>query len=161
LRATLTSRPTAVAAVCAVGVAIAGGVMTDAGAWYRALDKSPLTPPDWVFGPAWTLIYALAVLAATFGWQAARSRSEKSWLIALYFVNGVLNVAWTGAFFTLRRPDWALAEVIALWLSVASLVVWSWSRSRAASGLLLPYLLWVSFAAYLNSEIVHRNGPFA
>jgi len=153
-------RPLAVAALVAVGVAIAGGAATDTGPWYRGLAKSALTPPDWAFAPAWTVIYALVVVAAVWGWRAMDTARDRAWLISLFFANAVLNVAWSGVFFTLRRPDWALAEVGTLWLSVLALVVFLWPRERRAGALLVPYLLWVSFAAYLNLEIVRRNGPF-
>jgi tryptophan-rich sensory protein len=154
-------RPVTVAALCAVVVAVVGGAMTDTGPWYRGLEKSALTPPDWVFGPAWTVIYALAVVAAVLGWRASRSRPAQAWLVSLFFANAVLNVLWSAAFFTARRPDWALAEVVTLWVSVLALIVFLWPRSQRAGALLIPYLLWVSFAAYLNYRVVVLNGPFA
>jgi tryptophan-rich sensory protein len=154
-------RPVVVAALCALGVAIAGGLTTDVGPWYRSLAKSPLTPPDWVFAPAWMLIYALAVLAAVDGWRALRTRREQAWLLSLFFVNAVLNVLWSTVFFAARRPDWAMAELITLWASVLALIVFLWPRARVGAILLLPYLLWVTFAGYLNYEILVRNGPFA
>lgn len=153
-------RPVAVAALCALAVAVAGALATDTGPWYRGLDKSPLTPPDWAFGPAWTAIYALAVASAVRGWHAVRTRREQAILLSLFFANGVLNVLWSGFFFGARRPDWALAEVFTLWLSVLALIVFLAPRSRVGAALLAPYLLWVSFAAYLNYEVVARNGPF-
>lgn len=153
-------KPLLVAGLCALAVAIAGGLATDTGPWYRSLAKSPLTPPDWLFGPAWTLIYALAVMAAVDGWRAMRTKADQARLISLFFVNGVLNVAWSAFFFTARRPDWALAEVATLWLSVLVLILFLRPRSRRASALLVPYLVWVSFAAYLDFEVVVRNGPF-
>lgn len=155
------SKPVAIAAVCAVAVAILGGAMTESGPWYDGLAKSPLTPPDWAFGPAWTTIYALCVFAAVEGWRELRSSAERAWLISLFFANALLNVLWSAVFFTLQRPDWALGEVVALWASVLALVVFLWPRSRLAGGLLLPYLAWVSFAAYLNLRVVALNGPFA
>lgn len=154
-------RPVIVAALCALAVAAAGGAATETGPWYRRLEKSALNPPDWVFAPAWTIIYALAVVAAVRGWRAVRTRGEQAWLISLFFVNGVLNVLWSAFFFTARRPDWALAEVATLWLSVLALIAFLWPRSRPAGALLVPYLAWVSFAAYLNYEVVALNGPFA
>ncbi len=154
-------KPVAVAALCAVVVAMAGGLATQTGPWYRDLEKSSLTPPDWVFGPAWTLIYALCVAAAVRGWNAVESSRDRSILISLFFVNAVLNVLWSVAFFTLRRPDWALAEVATLWLSVLALVLFFRARSPGASALLSPYLVWVAFAAYLNFRVVQLNGPFS
>lgn len=154
-------RPVLVAAGLAGLVALLGGAMTDTGPWYRGLEKSPLTPPDAVFPVAWTAIYALAVLSAVAGWRATRHFRERAWLISLFFVNAVLNVLWSAVFFTLQRPDWALAEVVTLWASVAALVAFLAPRAPRAAALLLPYLVWVSFAAYLNLEVVRRNAPFA
>ncbi len=154
-------RPVVVAALAASAVAVLGGAMTDTGPWYRALRKSAWTPPDWAFGPAWTVIYVLAVLAAVRGWRALRSSAERAWLVTLFFVNAVLNVLWSSLFFSFRRPDLALAEVATLWISVLALILFLWPRSRAASGLLAPYLVWVGFAAYLNQRVVAMNGPFS
>jgi tryptophan-rich sensory protein len=156
-----TRKPLTVAALCALAVAVAGGVATDVGPWYRSLDRSSLTPPDWLFAPAWTLIYALAVMAAARGWSASRTPTDRALLVSLFFVNGVLNVMWSACFFTAQRPDWALAEVSTLWISVLVLILFLRPRSRRASLLMVPYLVWVSFAAYLNYVVVLRNGPFA
>lgn len=134
--------------------------MTAIGPWYRALDKSSLTPPDWAFGPAWTIIYALAAIAAVLGWRAAKTNKTRAWLISLFFINAVLNVAWSFFFFRLMRPDVALAEVATLWFSVLALIVFLWPHRKAAAAVLTPYLAWVSFAAYLNYKIVMLNPPF-
>ncbi len=134
--------------------------MTDVGPWYRGLEKSALTPPDWAFGPAWTIIYALAAIAAVLGWRAAKTAKARAFIVSLFFINAVLNIAWSFFFFTLRRPDWALAEVATLWLSVLALIVLLWPLRRLAALCLLPYLLWVSFAAYLNYRVVVLNPPF-
>jgi tryptophan-rich sensory protein len=153
-------RPVAVAAAAAVAVAILGGAMTEIGPWYRALEKSALTPPDWAFGPAWTVIYALAAIAAVLGWRAAKDSRTRSLLISLFFINAVLNVLWSFFFFTLKRPAFALAEVATLWLSVLALIVFLWPVRRAAALCLAPYLAWVAFAAYLNYRVVVLNAPF-
>lgn len=134
--------------------------MTKIDGWYRALEKSRLNPPDWAFGPAWALIYALAIISATIGWRTMQTSAERAWLLSLFFVNAVLNIAWSGVFFTLRRPDWAMGELIALWISVACLIIFLGRRSRMAGALLVPYLGWVSFAGWLNYEVVVLNGPF-
>ncbi len=153
-------RPILVAAAAAIGVAIAGGAMTDIGPWYRSLEKSALTPPDWAFGPAWTGIYALTAIAAVLGWRAAKSARARAFILSLFFINAVLNVAWSFFFFTLRRPDFALAEVATLWLSVLALIVLLRPMRRLAALCLVPYLAWVSFAAYLNFKVVALNPPF-
>lgn len=134
--------------------------MTKIDAWYRGLEKSALNPPDWVFGPAWAIIYALAVLAGTAGWRAMQTSAGRAWLLSLFFINALLNVGWSGVFFTLRRPDWAMAELIALWISVVCLIVLLGRRSPMAAALLVPYLCWVSFAGWLNYKVVELNGPF-
>ncbi len=156
----MSRRPLYVAAGTAFATAIAGGAMTRIDDWYRALEKSSLNPPDWAFAPGWTIIYALAALSATFGWRDAGTQRDRSLLMILFFINALLNIAWSAVFFTLRRPDWALAEVATLWLSVAVLVVFLARFSARASLLMVPYLAWVSFAAYLNYKVVELNGPF-
>ncbi|MFN4024791.1 MAG: TspO/MBR family protein [Hyphomonas sp.] len=153
-------RPVFVAGTAALLTAFAGGAMTRTDAWYRGLEKSSLNPPDWAFAPAWTIIYALAVASATLGWRDTRTSAERAWLISLFFVNAVLNIAWSAIFFTLRRPDWALAEVATLWVSVACLILFFSRFSVRAAALLVPYLAWVSFAAWLNFKVVTLNGPF-
>ena len=134
--------------------------MTRIDGWYRGLEKSALNLPDWVFAPAWALIYALAVVAATLGWRAMRTSAGRAWLVSLFFMNALLNIGWSGVFFTLRRPDWAMAELMALWVSVAALIILLGQRSKIAGGLLVPYLCWVSFAGWLNYKVVVLNGPF-
>ncbi len=153
--------PVFVAAGCAVAVALIGGAATDTGVWYGSLAKSRLNPPDWLFAPAWTVIYALCVAAAVAGWRSARGSRDQAWLLSLFFVNAALNIAWSAVFFTVQRPDWALAEVFTLGLSVLALIVFLMPRSRLAGTLLVPYLAWVSFAGYLNYQVVVLNGPFA
>ncbi|MEO0754330.1 MAG: TspO/MBR family protein [Pseudomonadota bacterium] len=153
-------RPILVAAGAAALVGLIGGAATDVGPWYQALEKPALNPPDWAFPLGWTAIYALCVISAVTAWRDSMSTSQRNWLISLFFVNAVLNIAWSFLFFTLRRPDWALAEVATLWLSVAALIGLFWTFSRPAALLLLPYIAWVSFAAYLNLAVVQLNAPF-
>ena len=81
-------------------------------------------------------------------------------MVGLFLVNCLCHLLWSPLFFKLRRPDWALIEVGALWLSIAVLVVWLAPVSSLASWLLAPYLAWVTFAAWLNYTIVRLNGPF-
>jgi tryptophan-rich sensory protein len=156
-----TKRPVFIAAGAAVLVALLGGLASMPGPWYASLEKSPLTPPDWVFGPAWTLIYASCVVAGVIGWTHAKTSAERARIITLFFFNAVFNVLWSFLFFTLKRPDWALAEVFVLWISVASLIFFLRKTSLFAALLLVPYLAWVSFAAYLNYYVFILNGPFA
>ena len=152
-------KPIVLAAGVAILVALLGATVTDLGDWYQQLDKPPWQPPDWLFGPAWTVIYLLITIAALQGWQAAPP-VERSWLIGLFCLNGFLNVLWSLLFFRVQRPDWASIEVILLWLSIVWLMVVLARYRPLAAWLLVPYLLWVGFAGYLNWTVVQLNGPF-
>ncbi|MGY2047838.1 TspO/MBR family protein [Methylobacterium sp. JK268] len=152
--------PVVVAAVAAILVAAAGARLTTLGPWYARLRVPAWKPPDWAFGPVWTVILSLAATAGVLAWTAAPAGAERAWLIAAFAANGALNIAWSGVFFRLRRPDWALVEVAALWLSVAVLLLAAGRHSGVAALLLLPYLVWVGIAALLNWSIVRLNRPF-
>ena len=153
-------RPIIIAALAALTVAVVGGVMTDIGPWYLSLIKPAWQPPDWLFGPAWTLIFSLAAASGVIAWRDAPNQSSREWMLALFALNGFLNVLWSLLFFRLRRPDWALMEVGFLWLSVLLLMIVLGRYSRKASLLLTPYLAWIAFAAFLNWTTVRLNGPF-
>jgi tryptophan-rich sensory protein len=153
-------RPVAVAAAAAFAVSGLGALMTDIGPWYRGLAKPAWQPPDWLFGPAWTIIFAFAAASGAVAWRQAPDKAAREWLLALFALNGFLNVLWSLLFFRLRRPDWALAEVGLLWLSILLLMLVLWRYSRKASLLLAPYLAWVAFAGWLNWATVRMNGPF-
>jgi len=137
-----------------------GSALTDLGPWYAALVHPPWKPPDAAFGAIWTLIFTLCAISAALAWQAARTARLRRRVWVLFGLNAVLNVAWSGLYFGCHRPDWALAEVAFLWLSIAALVLGLRRISPGASALLLPYLLWVSVAAALNLATVQLNGPF-
>ena len=153
-------RAIGVAAAAALAVAILGGLATEIGPWYRALHKPAFQPPDWAFGPAWTVIYALTALAGVLAWHAMPPLRAWARILALFAINGVLNVLWSVLFFSLHRPDWALAEVVPFWLSILALIVAIAPYARRAAWLLAPYLLWVAFAGVLNYAVVRLNAPF-
>ncbi len=152
--------PILVAGLAAAVVALLGATITDLGPWYRALRMPRWAPPDAAYGVAWTVIFALSAIGGARGWLATPGWREREWLIGLFALIGFLNVLWSLLFFRLHRPDWALIEVVALWLSVAALIVVIWRRSMTGAVLLLPYLLWVTFAGYLTMTVVRLNGPF-
>jgi tryptophan-rich sensory protein len=152
--------PSVVAAVITLFILGAGGAMTTVGPWYRNLRKPAWNPPDWLFGPAWTVILSLAAWAGVVGWTHAPDSGAHLRIAVLFAVNIVLHMLWTPLFFNLRRPDWALIEVPFLWLSIVALMVGLAPISSLASWLLLPYLVWVAFAAFLNFTIVRMNPPF-
>jgi translocator protein len=153
--------PGVVAAVIVVLMLGVGAWMTTVGPWYRDLRKPAWNPPDWIFGPAWTVILALAAWAGVSAWTNASSAADRYRILALFGINVVLHMLWSPLFFNLRRPDWALIEIPFLWLSIVTLIFGLAPLSSAAGWLLAPYLLWVTFAAFLNLTIVRMNGPFA
>jgi tryptophan-rich sensory protein len=157
----LPSTPAIIAASVAIFLGVFGGLMTPIGAWYRNLRKPSLQPPDWLFGPAWTIILGLAAWSAVIAWNAASGPAERRAVVILFAANAVAHALWSPIFFRLRRPDWALVEVVFLWASLVALVVGLWPISHKASLLIVPYLLWVSFASWLNWAIVRLNRPFA
>ena len=152
--------PPVVAAVAAVLVAMAGALLTKIDAWYKDLRVPAWKPPDWAFGPVWSVIIASSATAAVLAWNGDADPEARRVLIAAYAVNGLLNIAWSLLFFRLRRPDWALVEVAGLWLSIAVLVLVTGRVSMSAALLNTPYLLWVSIAACLNLRIVRLNPQF-
>ncbi|ANK13994.1 TspO protein [Erythrobacter neustonensis] len=153
--------PVIVASIAALCVAALGATVTDLGPWYQALAKPAWNPPDVVFPMGWTVIYALITVAGITAWRAARTSAEAEWVIALFALNGFLNISWSILFLRFQRPDWAFAEVIVLWLSILAIILYVVRFSRPAAALLLPYLGWVSFAAALNWAVVQLNAPFA
>jgi benzodiazapine receptor len=150
-----------IAGSMALIVAVLGATITDIGPWYHHLVQPRWAPPDAAYGVAWTAIYAFTALAGVTGWLAMPHWRDREWLIGLFALNGFLNILWSLLFFRFHRPDWAVIEVLALWLSIAALIVVTWRWSMTGAMLLLPYLLWVTFAGYLNMTIVHLNGSFS
>lgn len=151
--------------IVAVGVAlflgVFGGLMTPIDDWYHDLRKPRLQPPNWLFGPAWTIILGLAAWSAVIAWNAAVDDAARNTVVILFVTNALFHALWSPLFFRMRRPDLALIEVVFLWASLVALVVGLWPISQMASLLILPYLLWVSFAWWLNEAIVRLNRPFA
>ena len=154
------SQTVIVAVVLTILLLGVGGLTTHVGAWYAALRKPSWNPPNWLFGPAWTLILGLAAWAGVSAWTAAPDAAARWRIGVLYGVNMTLHALWSPLFFTLKRPDWALIEAPLLWLSVLALVVGLAPLSTLAAWLLAPYLLWVAFAVVLNVAIVRLNAPF-
>jgi translocator protein len=126
------------------------------GEWYAGLVKPALTPPGWVFGPVWTLLYAMMGTAA---WLVWRTLGVYGALIPLGLFLGqlALNALWSYLFFGLQRPGLALLDIVALWLAILATLVNFWRAYASAGLLLLPYLFWVSFATYLNFQFWRLN----
>lgn len=135
-------------------LAAAAGVAFPAPDYYRALRRPAWAPPPWLFGPAWTVLYALMGTAA---WLVASRGDGSRGALRLFGVQLVLNAAWTPIFFGLRRPGVAMLEIALMWVAVAATTLAFFGRRTLAGVLLLPYLAWVTFAAALNWEIWRRN----
>jgi tryptophan-rich sensory protein len=142
-------------------VALLGGAATQIGPWYHGLTKPAWQPPDWLFAPVWTLIYGLTALAGVMVWNRIADRERRMRMMALFALNALLNVLWSELFFGQRRPDWALSEVVPFWLSIVVLMLLVFPVTRTGGWALVPYLLWVLFAGFLNLAIVRLNGPFS
>lgn len=148
------SSPTALVAFLIVTfLAPLAGAAAMPDAWYFALAKPTWTPPPWVFGPAWTLLYASMAVAAWMVWKRGGwGRPLQWWTLQL-----LLNAAWSPVFFGLHQVGLALVVIAALWLAIAATIAAFARVDRRAGGLLLPYLAWVSFASALNLAIWRLN----
>jgi len=124
--------------------------------WYVALAKPSWTPPSWLFGPVWTVLYLLMGLAAWLVWRKGGFAAATAPL-ALFLVQLALNTTWPILFFGLRRPGLAFGEIVLLWCFILATTIAFWCRRPAAAYLMLPYLGWVSFALALNLSIWRLN----
>lgn len=135
-------------AVVAIGAGI--GAATVPGAWYAGLVKPSFAPPNWVFGPVWTVLYILI------GWVGARK-----WLyggaLALWIAQMVLNFIWSPLFFGLQMPAAGLLVIALMWILIAVFIQREWPRDRLSAVMFVPYLAWVSVASALNAGIVALN----
>ena len=129
--------------------------MGSLGSWYAGLAKPSWNPPGWVFGPVWSVLYAMMAVAGWMVWRRGRAASQLA--LRWFAVQLVLNVGWSAVFFGLRMPGLAFGELLALWVALAATLVASWRVSRSGAALLVPYFLWVSFAAVLNFAIWRLN----
>jgi translocator protein len=124
--------------------------------WYAALAKPSWNPPDWIFGPVWSVLYLCMAVAA---WLVWRQRGVAGALgpLTLFGVQLILNMTWSWLFFGLHSPGAAFAEVLLLWVAIAATMTAFWFRSALAGLLFVPYLAWVSFASLLNFAIWRLN----
>lgn len=146
-------------AVVLVGAIGSRSTILDDG-WYAALNRPFFLPPNWVFPVAWTTLYVLFVIAAGRVWNRMGPGPAKNRLLAILIVNAGLNILWSVLFFTLKRPDWALIEMVPLWVTTFLVLPVFWQTDRLAGALYAPYLAWVSFAFILNAAMVWLNWPF-
>lgn len=141
-------------------LALLGGLATPLGPWYYGLVQPSWKAPDYLFGPAWTIIFGLAAYAAIKAWGASQTASDRKRIALIFGINGLLNLSWSLLFFALQRPDWALMEVGLLWLSIVAMMLAVRPLAPIAAQALIPYLVWVTYAAILNAAVVSLNAPF-
>jgi tryptophan-rich sensory protein len=144
------------ALIICIGGGAASGLATPPGDWYASLAKPTWTPPGWLFGPAWTLLYTLMAVAA---WTVWRRRQQTSVCVplTLFAVQLALNFAWTPLFFGMHQPGFALAEILVMLVAIVATTV-SFARvSAPAAWMMVPYCGWVCFATALNWAIWKLN----
>jgi translocator protein len=141
--------------VC-LGAAGVGSLLTTPALrpWYAHLSKPSWTPPNWLFGPVWTILYIAMAIAAWLVWRTVGLTAAP---MRLFLLQLLLNVGWSAVFFRLRSPGLAFAEILMLWFAILATSIEFWRVFPAAGWLLLPYLIWVSYATALNFSIWRLN----
>lgn len=125
--------------------------------WYAGISKPAFNPPAWVFGPVWSTLFVLMGIAAFLIWEKGLERRDVKIALSIFIGQLVLNTLWSIIFFGLHSPGGALIEIIVLWLAILATIVTFAKISKPAAWLLVPYVLWVSFAMYLNYAIWSLN----
>ena len=136
-----------------VGGGLLIGVATAPGDWYAGLQKPPFNPPNWLFGPVWTVLYILIAIA---GWRIWR-RDPHGAAMKFWIAQIALNFIWSPLFFSAHLPGAAFVVIIALLVVILALIMLTLDRERVSAWLLVPYALWVAFAALLNASIWWLN----
>jgi len=121
--------------------------------WYVTLIKPEFAPPNWVFAPVWTILFLLMGMAAFLVWNKGWERKNVRIALGIFGSQLILNTLWSIIFFGQQNPGLALLEIVLLWLAILATIIAFYKISRPAAYLLVPYILWVSFASYLNYSI--------
>ncbi len=142
--------------VCFAAAAVGGLASVNAGDSYGKLIRPDWAPPGWLFGPVWSVLYVLMGIAAWLVWKRAGFNGA-GLALSLFVVQLVLNGLWSYLFFGRYRPDLAFLDIVVLWSVIVVLTVLFWRVHRGAGAMLVPYLVWVSFASYLNFVLWRMN----
>ena len=142
--------------VCFAASAVGAVASIQAKSFYSQLVQPTWAPPPGVFGPVWTVLYALMGIAAWMVWRSGGFRSNRQ-ALTLFLLQLVFNALWSWLFFAWHRGAWAFADVFVLWILIVATLVSFWRVSPLAGALLIPYLLWVSFASALNYSVWRLN----
>jgi tryptophan-rich sensory protein len=127
------------------------------GTWYAAIHKPSFNPPAWVFAPVWTALYVLMGVSAYLVWMKGWGRKDVRDALAVFGLQLFLNLLWSIIFFGAKQIFYAFAEIVFLWLGIVLTIVLFYRISKNAALLLVPYILWVSFAAFLNYSLWQMN----
>jgi len=125
-------------------------------AWYATLNRPAISPPNWIFGPVWTILYVLMGFSFYLVWMEPAG-NLRTLAIAIYLLQLVLNFTWSFLFFYFKRIGFSLIEIIFLWLSILIMLFFFYRVKPAAAYLNIPYFLWVSFASLLNASYFSLN----
>jgi len=136
--------------------AVGAVASTQAKSFYSQLVQPPLAPPPWLFGPVWTVLYAMMAIAAWLVWRSEGFRANRI-ALSLFLVQLALNVLWSWFFFAWHRGALAFADIVLLWVLIVATLISFWRVRPLAGILLIPYLLWVSFASVLNYSVWQLN----
>ncbi|MBI2542979.1 MAG: tryptophan-rich sensory protein [Candidatus Aenigmarchaeota archaeon] len=147
----------AISILICLGVGFLGSVFTTPSidTWYAALNKPSFSPPNWMFAPVWTILFIMMGVSLYLVWDIRKKNTKKA--LYLFGVQLSLNLLWSLLFFGLRNPLLASAEIIILWVVILLTIMEFRKFSKTAAYLLIPYIIWVSFAAVLNFTIVFIN----
>jgi len=143
--------------ICQVAGGI-GSVFTakSVSSWFLTLNKPSFNPPGWIFGPVWTILFLLMGYSLYLVWSKSNEPEAKKALI-FFSLQLVLNIAWSFCFFYLQNPLVAFIEIIILWLAILLTIIYFYKVSKVAAYFLIPYIAWVSFAAFLNFMLFYLN----
>ena len=125
--------------------------------WYALANKPSFNPPNWLFGPVWTILYIMMGIALWLVWKTEAEKTIKQTALILFAVQLMLNFIWSFIFFYYQQTGWALADIILLWLAILCTIIWFNKITSTAAWLLVPYIFWVSFASLLNYYIWQHN----
>lgn len=141
------------------GAGILGSLFTTPyiSTWYQQLNKPPFTPPNWLFAPAWTILFLLMGISLYLVWNKGWENKEVRKAIFIFAIQLILNIFWSFFFFTLKSLLFAFIEIIILWIAILLTIINFQKVSKTAAYLLLPYLFWVSFASVLNFSVLILN----
>ena len=151
-----------ISVVVCLGLGLVSGLMTadEINNWYSTLNKPSFNPPNWLFGPAWTTLYTLMGISFGLVWNKLEEKGFKLFDLrgnSLFFIQFILNLAWSTIFFSWHHIGIALVEIIVLWICILLTIIHFYRFHKLAGILLIPYILWVSFATVLTGAIFYLN----